>query len=58
VGYWGHVVDTSEPIVIALKPQVPEVESRLGKLYRQYSTHELRPGNPLVMFVRKDIPNP
>jgi uncharacterized protein (TIGR03663 family) len=55
VGYWGHVVNTSEPIVIALKPQVPEVESQLGKLYRQYSTHELRPGNMLVMFVRKDI---
>jgi predicted membrane-bound mannosyltransferase len=55
VGYWGHIVDTSEPIVIALKPQVPEVESRLGKLYREYSTHELRPGNMLVMFVRKDI---
>ena len=58
VGYWGHIVDTSEPIVIALQPQVPEVESRLGKLYREYSTHDLRPGNTLVMFVRKDIPLP
>jgi len=57
-GYWGHVVDTSEPIVIALQPQVPEVESRLGKLYREYSRHELRPGNMLVMFVRKDIHPP
>ncbi|HEY2171767.1 MAG TPA: flippase activity-associated protein Agl23 [Candidatus Angelobacter sp.] len=55
VGYWGHVVDTSEPIVIALQPQVPEVERQLGKQYREYSTHELRPGNTLVMFVRKDI---
>jgi uncharacterized protein (TIGR03663 family) len=54
-GYWGHVVDTSEPIVIALKPQVPEVERQLGKQYREYSTHELRPGNTLVMFVRRDI---
>jgi len=34
------------------------VENRLGKLYRQYSTHELRPGNMLVMFVRKDIHAP
>jgi uncharacterized protein (TIGR03663 family) len=55
VGYWGHVVDTSEPIVIALKPQVPEVERQLGKEYREYSTHDLRPGNTLVMFVRKDV---
>jgi predicted membrane-bound mannosyltransferase len=55
VGYWGHVVDTSEPIVIALKSQVPEVERHLSGEYREYSTHELRPGNTLVMFVRKDI---
>ena len=56
VGYWGHIVDTSEPIVIALQPQVPEVERQLGKGYRQYSTHELRPGNTLVIFVRKPMP--
>jgi uncharacterized protein (TIGR03663 family) len=54
-GYWGHIVDTQEPIVIALQSQVPEVERQLGKQYREYSTHELRPGNTLVMFVRKDI---
>jgi uncharacterized protein (TIGR03663 family) len=53
VGYWGHVVDTSEPVVIALESQVPEVERQLGKKYRQYSTHELRPGNTLVIFVLK-----
>ena len=55
VGYWGHVVQTSEPIVIALKPQVPQVEQQLGGKYRLYSTHELRPGNILVMFVRNDV---
>jgi uncharacterized protein (TIGR03663 family) len=56
VGYWGHIVDTSEPIVIALQSQVPEVERRLGSQYRIFSTHDLRPGNTLVMFVRKDVP--
>jgi uncharacterized protein (TIGR03663 family) len=55
VGYWGHIVETSEPIVIALKPQVPELEKQLGGKYRLYSTHELRPGNTLVMFVRNDV---
>ncbi|HET9363821.1 MAG TPA: hypothetical protein VFP71_02425, partial [Candidatus Angelobacter sp.] len=54
-GYWGHIVPTSEPIVIALEPQVPEVEQQLGSNYQRYSTHQLRPGNTLVMFVRKDI---
>lgn len=55
VGYFGHVVPTSQPIVIALKPQVPELQQQLGPAYRIYSTHDLRPGNTLVMFVRKDI---
>lgn len=55
VGYWGHLVPTSEPIVIALQSQVPEVEQLLGPNYRVYSTHELRPGNTLVMFVRNDV---
>ena len=55
VGYWGKVVDTSEPIVIAHESQVAEVERLLGDNYRRYSTHELRPGNMLVMYVRKDV---
>jgi uncharacterized protein (TIGR03663 family) len=55
VGYWGHIVDTSEPIVIALQSQVPEVERQLGSQYRVFSTHDLRPGNTLVMFVRNNI---
>jgi predicted membrane-bound mannosyltransferase len=55
VGYWGHTVQTTEPIVIALNPQVPEVERQLGENYRRFSTHDLRPGNTLVMFVRKDV---
>ena len=58
VGYWGHVVQTSEPIVIALKSQVPQVEQQLGGKYRLFSTHELRPGNILVMFVRNDVQPP
>ncbi len=55
VGYFGHVVPTTQPIVIALQPQVPEVQQMLGPAYRIYSTHGLRPGNTLVMFVRNDI---
>jgi uncharacterized protein (TIGR03663 family) len=58
VGYWGHLVQTSEPIVIVLESQVPEVERQLGENYRRFSMHELRPGNTLVMFVRKDIQSP
>src|SRR5438270_12553869 len=52
---WGRVVETSEPIVSALLPEVPELEQQLGGKYRRSSTHELRPGNTLVMYVRKDV---
>ena len=55
VGYWGRIVPSSEPIVIALESQVPEVQQQLGPNYRIYSSHDLRPGNTLVMFVRNDV---
>ena len=55
VGYWGKIVPTSEPIVIALQSQVEEVEQQLGSKYRLVSTHDLRPGNKLFLFVRKDV---
>jgi uncharacterized protein (TIGR03663 family) len=55
VGYWGRIVPTSEPIVIALQPQASELERQLGESYRRFSTHDLRPGNTLVMYVRKDL---
>ena len=52
VGYFGHIVQTSEPIVIAHESQIAEVARQLGGKYRLFSTHALRPGNTLVMFVR------
>jgi uncharacterized protein (TIGR03663 family) len=55
VGYWGRLVQTSEPIVIALQSQTAQVEQQLGSKYRLFSTHDLRPGNTLVMFVRNDV---
>jgi hypothetical protein len=55
VGYFGHIVPTSEPIVIAHESQIAEVTRQLGDKYRLFSTHVLRPGNTLVMFVRNDV---
>jgi uncharacterized protein (TIGR03663 family) len=54
-GYYGKLIDTPAPVVIALLPQVPEVQRVLGSNYRRVSTHELRPGNTLVLFVRNDV---
>jgi uncharacterized protein (TIGR03663 family) len=54
-GFWGHVVETNEPIVIALQTQKAEVETKLGDKYRLISEHDLRPGNRLYLYLRKDL---
>jgi hypothetical protein len=49
------MVETAAPVLIASAPQIPEVEQKLGRLYRQYQLYALRPGNFLVLYLRKDI---
>ncbi len=53
-GYWGRVVPTSEPIVIASEPQSAEVDKTLGNSYRRYDTYDMRPGVRLVLYLRQD----
>ncbi|HXB20921.1 MAG TPA: flippase activity-associated protein Agl23 [Candidatus Solibacter sp.] len=52
--YWGRVVPSSEPIIIALDSQSPEIEKSMGVLYRRFYSYELRPGNVLVLYLRRD----
>ena len=54
-GYWGKVVDTKEPIIVAHEDQKAEVNRLLGDKYRIISEHDLRPGNRLVLYLRKDL---
>ncbi|HLJ85298.1 MAG TPA: flippase activity-associated protein Agl23 [Candidatus Angelobacter sp.] len=54
-GYWGQIVDTHEAVIIALEPQASEIERRFGASYRRISAHDLRPGNKLVLFLRRDL---
>jgi len=55
VGYWGKVVDTDQPIIIAHEDQKGEVDQRFGNKYRVISENDLRPGNRLVLYLRKDL---
>lgn len=55
VGYWGKVVDTTQPLILAHENQKAEVEHRFGDKYREISEHDLRPGNRLVLYLRKDL---
>ncbi|PYP86168.1 MAG: hypothetical protein DMG65_19275 [Candidatus Angelobacter sp. Gp1-AA117] len=55
VGYWGRYVDTGVPIVIAEDTQSEEIEQRLGRLYQRSTSHDLRPGVRLVLYLRRDM---
>jgi uncharacterized protein (TIGR03663 family) len=55
VGYWGKVVNTDQPIIIAHVDQKAEVDQRFGDKYRVVSENDLRPGNRLVLYLRKDL---
>ena len=54
-GYWGKVIETTEPILIVREDQVREVEQTLGGKYRLISIHDLRPGVRLYLYLRQDL---
>jgi uncharacterized protein (TIGR03663 family) len=54
-GYFGKVIDSSEPILIVHENQVAEVERTLGGKYRLIGGYDLRPGNRLYLYLRKDL---
>jgi hypothetical protein len=49
------VVPTTEPIIIALQTQKAEVEEKFGDKYRLIGEYDLRPGNRLSLYLRKDL---
>ncbi len=53
--FWGRMVSTSEPLLIASGLQTDEVERDLGRYYKAYKAYDLRPGNVLVLYLRRDI---
>jgi uncharacterized protein (TIGR03663 family) len=55
VGYWGHVVSTREPVVIAEESQLAELQPILGDRYDRVGSYNLRPGVVLVLFVRRHV---
>jgi len=54
VGYWGQVIQTAEPLIIAEESQAGQVEQKLGTLYRKLGSYELRPGIRLILYIRRD----
>ncbi|MDT7541015.1 MAG: hypothetical protein QOE33_919 [Acidobacteriota bacterium] len=59
IGYTGHVVETSDAVILVKTSQVPQVESLLGNRYvRVGGTYQLRPGVDLALFGRRDLVTP
>jgi uncharacterized protein (TIGR03663 family) len=59
VGYYGHVSQSNEPVIIASETQRDEVMTTFGDRYREVGTKQrLRPGVELILFVRKDLAGP
>lgn len=55
VGYYGRLIQITDPVVIASEEQADDLQSRLGGNYRRIGTYPLRPGVTLVLFVRQDM---
>lgn len=53
--FWGRLVQTGTPILIASSDQAGDVEKNLGLLYRPYKAYVLRPGNTLILYLRRDV---
>lgn len=55
VAYTGKIPDTNQPVIIALDSQADAVERKFSGAYRRVSSHELRPGCVLVLYLRNDL---
>ena len=54
-GYWGHIEATNEPIIIAHQSQKAQIEEQFGDRYRLIGEYDLRPGNRLFLYLRRDL---
>jgi predicted membrane-bound mannosyltransferase len=55
-GFFGSIVDTEEPVIVAKVDQEAEVGPALADRYDRIGVYTLRPGVDLVLFVRRDVP--
>jgi uncharacterized protein (TIGR03663 family) len=55
VGFYGRVLATGDPLVIASEDQQEELEALLGDQYSRVASYRLRPGVTLVLYVRRDL---
>ncbi len=55
VGFYGQIVPTEEPIIVANVNQEAELATTIAETYRRKNVYRLRPGVDLVLYVRQDV---
>ncbi|HUF17843.1 MAG TPA: flippase activity-associated protein Agl23 [Thermoanaerobaculia bacterium] len=54
-GFWGQMVDTTEPVLIGSESQREELEARYGDRYIRIRSYKVRNGLDAVLYVRRDV---
>jgi uncharacterized protein (TIGR03663 family) len=57
-GYYGRVVPTGDPLVVAAIEQQNALDESLSPRYERSRPYTLRPGVRLVLYVRRDLKRP
>jgi uncharacterized protein (TIGR03663 family) len=57
-GFYGHIVQVQDPVVIGSEYQVQALQSVLGDEYQRTGTYLLRPGVRLVLYIRRNVVHP
>jgi uncharacterized protein (TIGR03663 family) len=57
-GFFGQIVETEEPMIVANVTQEAEVAEQYGETYTKAGTYNLRPGVDLDLYLRSDVAAP
>ncbi len=54
-GYWAHIIDSDEPIIIGQQQQDEELTAKLTGKYKRFGDYFIRPGVTMTLWVRNDV---
>jgi len=54
-GYWGHIIDSDEPVILGQQQENDELTAKLPGKYTRFGDFFIRPGVVLTLWVRNDV---
>jgi uncharacterized protein (TIGR03663 family) len=54
-GYWGHIIDSDEPVILGQQQENDELTAKLTGKYTRFGDFFIRPGVVLTLWVRNDV---